>query len=246
MQRIPTMLRFDSYAASSMPRRNLILNSLSDETLTRLTNSLRLVELPAGTVLYEFGQQPSHVYFPVTAIISSIHTMRNGDATEVSSTGKEGMIGVALFLDSGPLHHSAMVRVAGSAWRGAISQLRDEFRRASDFQHSVLRYVHEELVQCQLIGACNSHHSVEDQFCRWLLLSYDRTQSEEILMTQEAVADMLGVRRQGVTAAAGRLQRLGLVAIKRGSIRILDRAGLEKACCECYGAIRNVSSRRER
>jgi len=223
---------------SNDPRQNHLLAVLPKAERERLFPHLELVPMPLGKVLYESGGQMSHVYFPATAIISLLSVMDNGASAEIAIVGYEGIVGIALFLGGETMANRAVVQSAGTAFRLPGQLLQQEFNRAGPFQHLLLRYTMAFLAQMAQTAVCNRHHTIDQQLCRWLLLSLDRLPSNELSMTQELIANMLGVRREGVTEAAGKLQAAGLIDYSRGNITVLDRPGLEARVCECYGVVK--------
>jgi CRP-like cAMP-binding protein len=220
------------------PRQNHLLAVLPDEDLDRLVRHLELVPLPLGTALYESGDQLSHVYFPTTAIVSLLFVMENGSSAEIAVVGNEGVVGIALFMGGETMPNRAVVQSEGHAFRLRGQLLKHEFDHSRALQHLLLRYIQALLTQMAQTAVCNRHHSVDQQLCRWLLLSLDRLPGDELSMTQELIANMLGVRREGVTQAAGKLQSAGLIHYSRGRITVLDRPGLEARVCECYEVVR--------
>jgi CRP-like cAMP-binding protein len=196
-----------------------------------------------GDVLYESGSELRHVYFPTTAIVSLLYVMLDGASAEIAVVGNEGIIGVALFMGGETMPNRAVVQSAGHAYRLKGQLLKQEFNRSGELQHLLLRYTQALLTQMAQTAVCNRHHSLDQQLCRWLLLSLDRLPSNELVMTQELIANMLGVRREGVTEAAGNLQKAGLIAYRRGRITVLDRAGLEARACECYAVVKKEFDR---
>jgi CRP-like cAMP-binding protein len=204
----------------------------------RLFPRLELVEMPLGYVLYESGDILEHVYFPIDCIVSLLYVMENGASAEIAVVGNEGMVGIALFMGGETTPNRAVVQNAGHAYQLKGDLLKMEFNRSGAFQHLLLRYTQALLTQMSQTAVCNRHHSIDQQLCRWLLLSLDRLSSNELRMTQALIAGMLGVRREGVTEAAGKLQDVGLISYKRGRITVLDRPRLEKACCECYEVVK--------
>jgi CRP-like cAMP-binding protein len=222
---------------------NQLLASLPAAVLSRLEPSLELVSMQLGEVLYESGTQPSHVYFPTTAIVSLLYVMEDGSSAEIAVVGNEGIVGVALFMGGETTPSRGIVQCAGHAYRLKGQHLKEEFMRAADLQHVLLRYTQALLTQMAQTAVCNRHHSVDQQLCRWLLLTFDRLPSNELTMTQELIANMLGVRREGVTEAAGKLQKAGLIRYNRGRITIIDRAGLEARSCECYAVVKGEFDR---
>jgi CRP-like cAMP-binding protein len=199
--------------------------------------------MPLGEVLYESGSQLSHVYFPTTCIVSLLYVMEDGASAEIAVVGNEGLVGVALFMGGETTPSRALVQSAGYGYRLKGQLLKQEFNRAGAVQHLLLRYTQALLTQMAQTAVCNRHHSVEQQLCRWLLLSLDRLRSNELTMTQELIANMLGVRREGVTGAAGHLQSRGLIHYNRGRIRVLDRPRLEAEACECYAVVKRECDR---
>jgi CRP-like cAMP-binding protein len=199
--------------------------------------------MPLGDVLYESGSQLRYVYFPTTSIVSLLYVMEDGASAEIAVVGNEGMVGVALFMGGETTPSRAVVQSAGHAYRLKGQLLKEEFHRAAALQHLLLRYTQALLTQMAQTAVCNRHHSVDQQLCRWLLLSLDRLPSNKLTMTQELIANMLGVRREGVTEAAGKLQKAGVISYRRGHIKVLDRAKLEKLSCECYEAVRLETAR---
>jgi CRP-like cAMP-binding protein len=225
------------------PRQNLLLAALPAADFARLESSLELVPMPLGHVLYESGNQLQHVYFPSDCIVSLLYVMEDGHSAEIAIVGNEGVVGVALFMGGETTPSRGIVQSAGHAYRLPGKLLKEEFFRAGPLQHLLLRYTQALLTQMAQTAACNRHHSVDQQLCRWLLLSLDRLSSDELVMTQELIANMLGVRREGVTEAAGQLQKLGLIHYSRGRIKVLDRPGLEKKTCECYRVVKREFDR---
>jgi CRP-like cAMP-binding protein len=219
------------------PRQNHLLAALPAEERERLMPNLELVPMPLGHVLYESGSELRHVYFPTTAIISLLYVMLDGASAEIGVVGNEGIIGVALFMGGETMPNRAVVQSAGYAYRLKGQLLKQEFNRSGELQHLLLRYTQALLTQMSQTAVCNRHHSLDQQLCRWLLLSLDRLPANELVMTQELIANMLGVRREGVTEAAGKLQKAGLIQYQRGHITVLDRAGLEARSCECYAVV---------
>ncbi len=220
------------------PRQSHLIAALPDDVCERLFPHLERVELPLGLALYESGDQLNHVYFPTTAIVSLLYVMENGASAEIAVVGNEGIVGIALFMGGETMANRAVVQSAGHAYRLKGQLLRQEFNRSGALQHLLLRYTLALFTQMAQTAVCNRHHSVDQQLCRWLLLSFDRLSSDTLCMTQELIANMLGVRREGVTEAAGNLQNAGLIKYSRGQITMLDRPGLEKRVCECYAVVR--------
>jgi CRP-like cAMP-binding protein len=227
----------------SDPRQNHLLAVLPDEERIRIFPHLEQVTLKLGDVIYESGTQLHDVYFPATAIVSLLSVMENGSSAEIAIVGYEGIIGIALFMGGETMPNRAVVQSAGTAFRLNGRLLKHEFSRAGPFQHLLLRYTMALLAQMAQTAVCNRHHSIDQQLCRWLLLSLDRLPSNQLNMTQELIANMLGVRREGVTEAAGKLQNAGLITYSRGRIIILDRPGLEARACECYEVVRTEIAR---
>jgi CRP-like cAMP-binding protein len=226
-----------------MPQQNNLLAVLPESVFKRLQPDLKPVDMKLGDVLYESGSHMRNVYFPTTAIVSLLYTLANGSSAEIAVVGNEGIIGVSLFMGGETTTNRAVVQSAGVAFRLPSQILKDEFTRAGPMQHLLLRYLQALITQMTQTAVCNRHHSVDQQLCRWLLLSLDRLPSNELKMTQELIANMLGVRREGVTEAAGQLQHAGLIRYSRGHITVIDRAGLEARCCECYQVVKTESDR---
>ena len=217
--------------------------ALSPEVFGRLSPYLQPVSLPLGEVVYESGDAMNHVYFPTDSIISLLYVMENGASGEISVVGNEGLVGVALYLGGESTPSRAVVQSAGSAYRLARPRLKEEFNRHGELLTLMLRYTQCLITQMAQTAVCNRHHSVDQQLCRWLLLSLDRLPSNDLTMTQELIANMLGVRREGVTEAAGKLQRLGVIRYMRGRITVLDRPKLERLSCECYAVVKAETDR---
>lgn len=227
----------------SNPKQNHLLAALSPGDFNHLLPDLKLVAMPLGKVIYESGVLLSHIYFPTNCIISLLYVMQNGAAAEIAVTGNEGVVGIALFMGGETTPSRALVQSAGYAFELRREVLDKEFARASALQHLLLRYTQALITQMSQTAVCNRHHTVEQQLCRWLLLSLDRLSSNEVCMTQELIANMLGVRREGVTQAAGRLQARGLIQYSRGHITVLDRPALETEVCECYAVVKREYDR---
>jgi CRP-like cAMP-binding protein len=225
------------------PNQNHLLAALPAAEFERLSPHLNLVSLPLGHMLYKPGGQMQHAYFPTTAVVSLHYVMESGASAESAGVGNEGVVGVSLFMGGDTTPSSAVVQIAGHAYRLEARLLKEEFNRAGLMQHLLLRYTQALLTQMSQTAACNRHHTVEQQLCRWLLLTVDRAPSQEVIVTQELVASMLGVRREGITEAAGRLQQAGFISYRRGHIAVLDRSGLEARACECYAVVRKESAR---
>jgi CRP-like cAMP-binding protein len=219
------------------PQQNHLLAALPAEVQARLFPALELVELPLGKVLYESGDTLRHVYFPTDSIVSLLYVMENGSSAEISVVGNEGLIGVALFMGGESTPSRAIVQSAGHAYRLLGQRLKDEFNRHGEMLLLMLRYTQSLITQMAQTAVCNRHHSIDQQLCRWLLLSLDRLPSNRLTMTQELIANMLGVRREGVTDAASKLQNHGVIEYTRGQITVLDRPQLEKLSCECYAVV---------
>lgn len=225
------------------PNQNQLLAALPAAEFESLAAHLEWVPLSLGEVLYEPGGQLQHAYFPTTAIVSLHYVMASGASAESAGVGNEGVVGIALFMGGNTTPSSAVVQTAGHAYRLERNTLLQEFNRASTMQRLLLRYTQALITQMMQAAACNRYHSIEQQLCRWLLLTLDRLPSNELVMTQELVASMLGVRREGITEAAGKLQRAGLISYRRGHIEVLDRGGLETHACECYAVVKQELSR---
>jgi CRP-like cAMP-binding protein len=225
------------------PARNHLLAALPNTDVDRLTPHLRLVSLSLGEALYESGIALRHVYFPVDSIVSLLNVMANGASAEIAVVGNDGVVGVSLFMGGESTPSRAVVQSAGHAYRMRASILKSEFTRAGAMQHLLLRYTQALLTQMAQTAVCNRHHTLDQQLCRWLLLSLDRLPSNELAMTQDLIANMLGVRREGVNDAAGKLQEAGLIHYSRGHIVVLDRLGIEARTCECYAVVKRESDR---
>ena len=230
-------------ATPHAPEQNHLLRALSASERERIFPHLQLVPMPLGKALYESGGQLRHVYFPTDSIVSLLYVMEDGSSAEISVVGNEGMVGIALFMGGETTPSRAVVQSAGHAYRLIGQRLKDEFYRSGDIQLLLLRYTQALITQMAQTAVCNRHHSVDQQLCRWLLLSLDRLPTARLTMTQELIANMLGVRREGVTEAAGKLQYAGVITYSRGKINVLDRPALEAMCCECYGVVRRESDR---
>ena len=229
--------------AAHSPRQNHLLAALSAGDFDRVSSRLKLVPLPLGEVLYESGRRQRAVYFPTTAIVSLLYLLADGTSAEIAVVGNEGLIGVSLFMGGETTPSRAVVQSAGYAYRLSGKLLKEEFMRGGAMQHLLLRYTQALLTQMAQTAVCNRHHSLDQQLCRWLLLSLDRLAGNELVMTQELIANMLGVRREGVTEAAGNLQDAGLIKYSRGHITVLDRIGLEARTCECYAVVKKEFDR---
>ncbi len=220
------------------PSHNHLLCALPAAEFERLSPYLELVPMALGELLYEPGQQLQHAYFPTTAIVSMHYVMASGASAESAGVGNEGVVGIALFMGGETTPSYAVVQTAGHGYRLAGRLLKQEFTRGGLMQRLLLRYTQALLTEMTQTAACNRHHSIEQQLCRWLLLTLDRHPSGELIMTQELIASILGVRREGITEAAGRLQQAGFIRYRRGHIAVLDRSGLETRACECYAVVR--------
>jgi len=225
------------------PEHNHLLAVLAPAARERIYPHLQFVEMPLGKVLYESGNLLRHVYFPIDCIVSLLYVLENGASSEISLVGNEGLIGISLFMGGETTSSRAVVQSAGSAYQLIGQKLKDEFHRNGDMQVLVLRYTQALITQMAQTAVCNRHHSVDQQLCRWLLLSLDRLPSNELTITQELIANMLGVRREGVTNAAGKLQTLGVIRYQRGRITVLDRPKLERLSCECYAVVKKETDR---
>jgi CRP-like cAMP-binding protein len=225
------------------PKDNAILSALSAAELKRIRRHLELVEMPLGKVVYESGRHLDHVYFPTDSIVSLLYVLENGASAEIAVVGNEGVVGVSLFMGGETTPSRAVVQSAGSAFRMSGATMKEEFTRGRTMQHLLLRYTQALITQMAQTAVCNRHHSVDQQLCRWLLLSIDRLAAPELTMTQELIANMLGVRREGVTEAAGKLQKAGVISYRRGHITVLNRPKLEAMSCECYAVVRRESER---
>jgi CRP-like cAMP-binding protein len=217
---------------------NHLLAALPPADLARLSPYLELVAMPLGEVLYEPGQQMQHAYFPTTCIVSMQYVMESGASAESAGVGNEGIVGISLFMGGDTTSSSAVVHTAGHAYRLARRVLEQEFKAAGALQRLLLRYTQALIAQISQTAVCNRHHSIEQQLCRWLLVTLDRIPSGQFVMTQELVASMLGVRREGITQAAGNLQQAGFIRYRRGQMAVLKREGLENLSCECYAVVK--------
>lgn len=226
-----------------MPQQNHLLAALPVEVQQRLLPHLERVSLPLGKVLYESGDALCHVYFPIDSIVSLTYVMENGASAEISMVGNEGLVGVALFMGGESTPSRAVVQCGGHALRLPGQRLKDEFNRHGELLVLMLRYTQALITQMAQTAVCNRHHSIDKRLCRWLLLSLDRMSSNHLTMTQELIASMLGVRREGVTDAAGKLQKLGVIEYSRGHITVLDRHRLEQLSCECYAVVKKETDR---
>src|SRR6188472_1839901 len=229
--------------ASPSPQQNHLLDALPAGDYARLQSHLELVPMALGEVLYEPGGHLRHVYFPTTSIVSLLYVMEDGASAEIAVVGNEGMLGISLFMGGETTPSHAVVQSAGYGVRLKSQLLKQEFARFGPMMHLLLRYTQALITQMAQTAVCNRHHSVDQQLCRWLLLSLDRLTTNELSMTQELIANMLGVRREGVTEGAVKLQKAGLIRYSRGRISILDRAGLEQRSCECYQVVKKEFDR---
>jgi CRP-like cAMP-binding protein len=225
------------------PRQNRLLAALPTADFERLMPDMKPTLLPLGWNIYGTRDQTKHVYFLTEGIVCRVYTMENGASTETGVTGRDGMIGIPSFLGGGTMPGEDMVLVTGYAYRLSEKLLRNEFDRGGPMHHLLLRYTQTLMTQIAQTAVCNRHHSLEQQFCRWLLICLDRLPSRELIMTQELIGNMLGVRREGITEAAGHLQDAGLIEYHRGHINVLDRSGLEARACECYAVVKRETDR---
>ncbi|MBE0485472.1 Crp/Fnr family transcriptional regulator [Marinobacter sp.] len=226
-----------------IPEQNHILAALPAEAKARFIPQLKLVELNLGDVIYESGQPIAFVYFPIDCIVSLLHVMANGSSAEISVVGNEGVVGVAVFMGSESTPTRTIVQSKGLAFCMHASDLKDEFNEYAAVRILMLRYTQTLITQMSQTAVCNRHHSIDQQLCRWLLLSLDRLPDNHLTMTQELIANMLGVRREGVTEAAGKLQKMGVINYHRGHITVIDRPRLEALCCECYAVVKRETDR---
>lgn len=225
------------------PKQNHLLAALPADEFTRLAPNLELVKMKLGQVLYESGGQLKHVYFPTNSIVSLLYVMEDGASAEIAVVGNEGILGISLFMGGETTPSRAVVQSEGHSYRLPSQQLKREFNRAGPVMHLLLRYTQALITQMSQTAVCNRHHSVDQQLCRWLLLSLDRLSSDKLTMTQELIANMLGVRREGVTEAAGKLRDAGIISYSRGHIKVLDRVKLERHVCECYIVVKKEFDR---
>jgi CRP-like cAMP-binding protein len=225
------------------PKTNQLLAALPPADLQRWLPQLEPVQMPLGEVLYESGRALSHVYFPTSSIVSLLYVMENGASAEIAVVGNEGVVGISLFMGGESTPSRAVVQSAGQGLRLRANAIKQEFQQAGPAMHLLLRYTQALITQMAQTAVCNRHHSLDQQLCRWLLLSLDRLQGSELVMTQELIANMLGVRREGVTEAALSLQKAGLIRYARGHITVLDRPGLERRTCECYAVVKKEYAR---
>lgn len=227
------------------PLQNKILEALPSAAQKRVFAQLKLVRLPLGKVLYEAGQRLGLVFFPTDSIVSLLNVMEDGASAEISIVGNEGLVGIAVFMGGESTSNRAVVQSAGFAFQLPANVLRDEFNSVPDMRMLLLRYTQALITQMAQTAVCNRHHSIVQQLCRWLLLSLDRLSDNNLTMTQELIANMLGVRREGVTEAAGKLQKQGVITYKRGHITVINRPKLEELCCECYAVVKRETDRLE-
>ncbi|WP_100656690.1 Crp/Fnr family transcriptional regulator [Alteromonas flava] len=227
------------------PSENKLLNTFSDVSKARLFPRLKLVKLPLGKVLFEAGQNESVVYFPIDSIVSLVSVMQNGSSAEISVVGKDGLVGIAVFMGGESMLNRAIVQSAGFAYQLSAASLFYEFNNDQATRTVLLIYTQGLIAQMAQTAVCNRHHSIDQQLCRWILMSLDRLSDNSLVMTQELIANMLGVRREGVSEAASKLQRLGVISYRRGHITVLDRKKLTSLCCECYATVRNETDRLE-
>jgi len=225
------------------PNQNHLLAALPTAEFDRLAKHLEPVAMPLGQILYEPGSQLQHAYFPTTAIVSLHYVTESGASAETAGVGNEGIVGIALFMGGNTTPSSAVVQTAGHGYRLERGKLMEEFNRGGLMHRLLLRYTQALITQMNQTAACNRHHSLEQQLCRWLLLTLDRLSSNELVMTQELVASMLGVRREGITESAGNLQRAGFIRYRRGHIAVIERSGLEATACECYAVVKKELAR---
>ena len=225
------------------PTENHLLAAISPDERERIFSHLQSVDLQLGQVLYEPGDLLSHAYFPTDSIVSLLHVLIDGGSSEIAVAGNEGLIGVSLFMGGETTTTRAVVQSAGHAYRWPASHLKDEFKGHRQLQDLLLRYTQALITQMAQTAVCNRHHTVDQQLCRWLLLSLDRLPTDTLVMSQQLIADMLGVRREGVTEAAGKLRELGVIRYSRAKITVLDRPQLERLCCECYSVVKTEEER---
>lgn len=229
--------------ADTRPEQNHLIAALSVDIQERLFPYLEYVPIPLGKVMYESGDKMRHVYFPTDSIVSLLYVMENGSSAEIAVVGNEGLVGISLFMGGESTSSRAVVQSAGGAYRLLGQRVVDEFHRHGELMTLVLRYTQALITQMAQTAVRNRHHTIDQQLCRWLLLSLDRLSSDELTMTQELIANMLGVRREGVTDAAGKLQKKGVIEYRRGKIKVLDRPELERLSCECYAVVKQESDR---
>lgn len=224
-------------------KRNQLLSTLPPAEIARLLHDFELIDMPLGMVIYESGRTMTHAYFPITCIVSLLYVMENGSSAEIAVVGKEGLVGISLFMGGHSTTSRAVVQSSGIGFKLRAQKLKDEFNRAGPMLHLLLRYTQALITQMAQTAVCNRHHTLDQQLCRWLLLSLDRLEGSELIMTQELIANMLGVRREGVTEAALKLQKAELICYTRGHITVLNRPGLEKRSCECYQVVKTEYDR---
>ena len=232
-----------SRAAAASPKANRLLAALPDADYQDLLPTLERVPMRLGQSVYESGGPQGYVYFPTTSIVSLLYVLADGATAEIAVTGNEGLVGISLFMGGETTPSRAVVQIGGRAWRMRARTLKRAFERRAPLMELLLRFTQALITQMTQTAVCNRHHEVDQQLCRWLLLSLDRLTGMEVRMTQELIANMLGVRREGVTAAAGKLQGAGLIRYQRGRIQVLDRPGLERRVCECYGVVKREYQR---
>ena len=233
----------DSSKKEVKPEQNHLLAALHIDSKTRIYKNLELVNMQLGKVICEPGCKMSHVYFPTNCIVSMIYEMKNGSTAEIAIVGNEGMVGIALLTGGESTPSRAIIQSAGYAYRVSDKDIKKEFKRHSDFLIYILRYTQALITQMAQTAVCNRHHSIDQQLCRWLLLSLDRLSDNQLIMTQDLISKMLGVRRESVSEAAGKLQNLGVIKYHHGHITVLDRPKLEQLCCECYRVVKNETDR---
>jgi len=230
-------------SSTNDPNQNHLLAALLDAEFERLKPHLELISMPLGDVIYESGGKLQYVYFPTTSIVSLHYVLENGGSSEIAGVGNEGAVGVSIFMGGGSTPSRAVVQTGGYGYRLSANILMEEFNRGGQVQRLLLRYTQALITQMSQTSVCNRHHSVEQQLCRWLLLTLDRLPSSELTITQELIANMLGVRREGVTEAAGKLKNCGFIQYRRGHITVVDRVGLEGKTCECYSVVKKEFAR---
>jgi CRP-like cAMP-binding protein len=233
----------EQVAERPSPRQNRLLSALPEDNYQRLLGALELVKLPLGKALYESGTQLRHLYFISSGIVSLLYVTESGLSAEIALTGCEGVVGISLFMGGESTPSRAVVQAEGHAYRIKASALMREFATGGALQHVLLRYTQALITQMTQTAVCNRHHTVDQQLCRWLLMSLDRVRANELHMTHELIANMLGVRREGVSESAGKLQKQGLIEYQRGHIKVLDRVGVEASACECYTVVKRESDR---
>src|SRR5256714_13130875 len=231
------------FAASGSPKDNRLLAAMPRPEYQQIVRSLERVPMPLGQSVYESGEAQGFVYFPTSSIVSLLYVLADGATAEIAVTGNEGLVGIALFMGGETTPSRAVVQSAGHGYRLKAKLLKKEFERGGPLQHLLLRYTQALITQMTQTAVCNRHHSVDQQLCRWLLLSLDRLSGDKLVMTQELIANMLGVRREGGTEAAGKLQEEGLIEYSRGKITVVDRAKLEARVCECYAVVKREDDR---